>query len=228
MSAGVQLAAMQRPSPRRPSPERESRRRAILQAAIRLYAEHGLENVGYGDIAKAARLSRPLIYFYFPDLETLFLEAVILSVTELHKRFRAAIKPERNGLDQIMAIGEAYVRFSREEPELFRLLAHKETKRSSAAEHPREEDCHRIFDGIMGLLVAALQKGRRDGSIRRDLGDPGKVALCLWGLTHGLIQIATTQQPAIERKLGAACADLPDFGLDLLRRSLRTGGRPRS
>jgi AcrR family transcriptional regulator len=212
---------MKRRPTRHSTTDRENRRQEILRAAIQLFAERGMENVTFGDIAQATRLSRPLIYFYFPDLETLFLEAVIIGSAAVHQRFLVAAKPGLNGLAQIMAIGGAYVRFAQEEPQLFQLLAHKETKPSPAeAEHPLGEECHRHFDGIMGVLVAALQKGVRDGSIRRDLGDPGKVAVCLWGLTHGLIQITATQQPTIERKLGAPFADLPEFGLDLVRRSL--------
>lgn len=211
------------PSTRRPSPDREQRRQEILRAAIRLFAERGVENVTFGDIAKAARLSRPLVYFYFPDLETLFLEAVVVGSTKVHQRFQHAVRPNLNGLDQIVAIGAAYVQFARDEPEQFHLLAHKETKQASPdnPEHPLETECHRQFSGIMDTLVAALKKGVQDGSIRRDIGDPAKVAVCLWGLTHGLIQITTTQQPTIECKLGAAAAtDLPDFGLDLVCRSL--------
>lgn len=218
------------PAPKRPSPDREQRRQEILRAAIRLFAERGLENVTYGDIAQAARLSRPLIYFYFPDLETLFLEAVIVGSSKVHQRFQHAVRPGLSGLDQIMAIGVAYVQFARDEPQLFQLLAHQETKPSATeAGHPLEEECHRSFAAVMGLLVAALQKGIRDGSIRRDLGDPAKVAVCLWGLTHGLIQIATTQQPTIECNLGpAAAANLPDFGLDLVCRSLAAPRRRRA
>lgn len=188
-----------------------------------------MENVTYGDIAKAARLSRPLIYFYFPDLETLFLEALVLGVNDLHHRFQAAVRSADQGLEQIMTIGRAYVQFAQDEPELFQLLAHKETKPSpTETEHPLEADCLKLFEGIMGLLVAGLQKGIRDGSIRRDIGPPAKVAICLWGLTHGLIQITSTQQPTIERKLGAPAPDLPDFGLALLRRTLQPPGQSRS
>lgn len=191
---------------------------------MQLFAERGLENVTYGDIARKARLSRPLIYFYFPDLQTLFMEAIILGSAELHRRFMGAVSPAQRGIEQIMAIGRAYVAFATEEPALFQLLAHNESKQpTDEPEHPLTEECTRHYDAIMALLVAALQKGVRDRSIRRDIGDPGKVAVCLWGLTHGLIQLAATKQPTIECKLGAPFADMPGFGLDLICRSLRAG-----
>ncbi len=210
-------------STRRPSPDREKRRQEILRAATQLFAERGMENVTFGDIARSARLSRPLVYFYFPDLETLFLEAVVVATSKLQQRFLHSLRPSLNGLDQLMALGAAYVQFARDEPALFQLLAHRETKSNSAEKsaHPLETECHTRFSGIMDVLGATLRQGIADRSIRPDVGDPAQVAVCLWGLTHGLIQISTTQLPTIESKLGAAAAaGLPDFGMDLLRRSL--------
>ncbi|MBI3884888.1 MAG: TetR/AcrR family transcriptional regulator [Opitutae bacterium] len=219
---------MKRRAPRRPSPERAHRRREIIAAAIRLCAERGMENVSYGDLARATRLSRPLIYFYFPDLQTLFMEALLLSSAELHRRFLAAVDPAQPGLAQINAIGRAYFTFAQEEPALFAFLAHDESKQPKGhREHPLRARCLADLDSTMSLIVGALQRGRRDGSIRRDLGDPGKVAVCLWGLTHGLIQLAITKQPVLEDKLGAPFADLPAFGLDLIARSLRAPAKPR-
>lgn len=215
---------MKRKATRRKSPDRAKRRGEIIAAAIRLCAERGMENVTYGHIARATRLSRPLIYFYFPDLQSLFMEALIQGSDELHQRFMAAVKPSQSGLDQIMAIGRAYVVFADEKPALFELLAHNETKQPKEhREHPLMEECLRYFDAIMGLQVSALQKGVRDGSIRKDIGDPGKIAICLWGLTHGLIQLAATKQPFFEATLGTPLAKLPELGLDLIRRSLRAG-----
>lgn len=215
-------------SARRPAPERELRRQQIIDAAVRIFAERGVENVTFGDIAKAAKLSRPLVYFYFPDLQSLFLECLLVASRELHRRFQLAARQNRNGLEQIMDIGHTYVRFATEEPALFQCLAHNESMQPpEQLESPLHDECSALFDGIMGVMVAALQKGQRDGSIRSDLGDPGKVAICLWGLTHGLIQLHATKQPSIEEKLGSPFAELPEFGLGLIRRSLAASPKSR-
>jgi AcrR family transcriptional regulator len=213
---------MKRRTSRRPSPDREIRRGTIIAAAVRLFAQRGMENVSYGDIAREAGLSRPLVYFYFPDLETLFLEALSNGAAAMHRAFLAAVKPADSGLEQIMGIGRAYVTFARENPDTFELMAHNESKQSKAqAENPLQQQCMLYYDGIMGLLVSALVKGVRDGSIRKDIGDPAKVAVCLWGLTHGLIQLAATKRDTLETNFGSAAATLPGFGLDLICRSLQ-------
>lgn len=230
MSVLTQLAPMKRrpATPKRAAPERELRRQQIIDAAVRLFAERGMENVTFGDIAKAAKLSRPLVYFYFPDLQSLFFETLIVASNDLQRRFQAAARPSLSGLDQLMAVGRAYVEFAQESPALFHCLAHNESKQSAEHfEHPLHEQCACAFDGIMGVLVAALHKGMRDGTVRADIGDPGKVAICLWGLTHGLIQLNVTKQPIIGEKLGSPFADLPDFGLDMIRRSLAAAKKSR-
>jgi AcrR family transcriptional regulator len=217
---------MKRRTPRRPSPDRELRRNEIIAAAVRLSARLGMENVGYGEIAKETRLSRPLIYFYFPDLPTLFLEALCHGSAGVHRYFLSAVKPEDTGLEQIMAIGQAYVRYAQENPDYFELMAHNESKQPMKQEgSPLYQQCMMYYDNTMGLLVAALRKGVKDGSIRRDIGEPAMVAVCLWGLTHGLIQLAATKQSTLETNFGPAAAALPDFGLDLICRSLRAKPR---
>jgi TetR/AcrR family transcriptional regulator len=41
--------------------------------------------------------------------------------------------------------------------------------------------------------VSVLAIGIQDGSIRADLGDPRVVANALWGMTHGVVQLASTK-----------------------------------
>ncbi|HSW11551.1 MAG TPA: hypothetical protein VLI06_01855, partial [Solimonas sp.] len=43
------------------------------------------------------------------------------------------------------------------------------------------------------VTVRALLNGVADGSIRKDLGNPLLTAITLWGLTHGVIQLAQTK-----------------------------------
>lgn len=48
----------------------------ILEAAIQTYAELGIEYVSYEDIARKAKVTRPLVNHYFPDKKALFESAV--------------------------------------------------------------------------------------------------------------------------------------------------------
>ncbi|MGZ3768998.1 MAG: TetR/AcrR family transcriptional regulator [Bdellovibrio sp.] len=54
----------------------DKRKLEILEAAIKTYADLGVEYVSYEDIAREAKVSRPLVQHHFPDKRELFLFCV--------------------------------------------------------------------------------------------------------------------------------------------------------
>lgn len=73
----------------------EERRRQILDAARTKFAEHGFTGTSLTDIAKAARISRGLIYAYFRNKEALFdaVQEFGLGVLDPTKEAMKAIGP---------------------------------------------------------------------------------------------------------------------------------------
>ncbi len=199
-------------------PPKERSRSRILAAATRLIAERGLESLSYADIAKAAHISRPLIYFHFKDRDQLFYETVARASQILYERFAEAVAAHGTGLDQIVAVGRAYQAFSEENPREFALMSCYDAKPAGAARPgPAEERVISCDQAIMKLMTAVLARGVRDRSLRKDLGDPLQTALCLWAFTHGLLQVTATQGGGIEDNHGVKPRELVDFGFSLLR-----------
>ena len=64
---------------RKGSPTRER----VLQAADRLWGERGVRGASLEDIAREASVTKPTVYYYFPDKSAL-VTAVICSVLEEH------------------------------------------------------------------------------------------------------------------------------------------------
>jgi hypothetical protein len=111
----------------------------------------------------------------------------------MHQRFAEAVARHRLGLDQIVGIGRAYIAFSQEFPVYFDILSRCELREPNTSESPNEAACQSTGSGVQGLMVGVLEAGVRDGSIRSDLGDPRVVANALWGMTHGVVQLASTK-----------------------------------
>ncbi len=178
--------------------EKERRRAEIVDAAERLYAELGWDAVTMDIVARRARISRALIYVYFRDKNDLLHAITERSLIELRERFEAAVAKHAKGIDQVQAIGHAYVLFQQEKPYSFdacsRFHAHQ------AEGHPAETACAAAGDAVMAVIVQALVEGQADGSIRKDLANPGQVCVMLWAFTHGLIQIATNKSQEIARQ----------------------------
>ena len=60
-----------------------STRERVIQAADRLWGERGVHGASLNDIARDASVTKPTVYYYFPDKSALF-TAVVCSVLEEH------------------------------------------------------------------------------------------------------------------------------------------------
>jgi AcrR family transcriptional regulator len=85
----------------------DERRRQLLEAGAALFAEHSYEEISMRDIARAAGVSKPLIYHYFPSKIDLFKEAVADKAAELAH----VIEPVGEGtpLEQLSNSLDAYL-----------------------------------------------------------------------------------------------------------------------
>ena len=200
--------------------EKERRRLEIIEAAERLYAARGWDGLTMDQLAREARLSRALLYVYFKDRAELHLAVVTRAFHLLQRRFHEAAGRATSGLDQVQAIGRAYMAYAREFPHYFDACA-----RFQAARHPAEGSaelaaCAAAGDATIAEVMAALEKGRADGSIRADLGPIASTATALWGFTHGILQLMATKSVELARQ-GVALDQFADHSLQLLRHALR-------
>lgn len=191
--------------------EKERRRLEILDAAEAVAAVVGVEALTMDLVARKARLSRALLYVYFHDKSALLLGVCNRALAALQQRFTAAAAGHATGLAQVEACGRAYVAFAEEFPARFEALAHFEAHQPTDELDPSYGEFMDAGDRTQQAIVAAIEQGLRDGSIRADVGVPKLVALTLWGLMHGLIQIAVTKSGSLERE-GVMRAQLIEQG----------------
>jgi AcrR family transcriptional regulator len=201
--------------------ERDRRRCEIVDAAETLYAEVGWDAVTMDQVARRARLSRALVYVYFKDKADLHFALVERSLEALRHYFEAARAGKARGIDEVEAIGRAYLAFSRELPHYFdacaRFQAHTSAERDVP---PNEAACmcsgHRAHE----VMVESLNRGVADGSIRADIGDPYTTALALWAFSFGVIQIAASKAGQMEHE-GVAVQQFVEHAFAMALRSLQ-------
>ena len=202
--------------------EKERRRAEMVDAAEELYAEVGWDDVTMERVAKSARLSRALIYVYFRDKNDLLHAITERALLELRERFVAAAAAHPLGIDQVQAIGRAYVLFQQEKP--YRFDACSRFHAHQAAGQPAEDACAAAGDAVMTEIVKALLQGQADGSIRKDIGNPAQVCVMLWAFTHGLIQIGINKTQEIARQ-GVEVPQLMEGSFAMLRYMLAADPR---
>ena len=204
----------------RRSEEKERRRAEILDAAEHLYAGKGWDAVTMEEVARSARLSRALLYVYFRDKEELLFGIGERALTVLRERFEAAVARHARGVDQVEAIGRAYIAYAAEFPHYFDVCARFQAHAVALQPGSNEEACAANGDAAITLVVGAIESGLRDGTIRSDVGNPLLLGISLWAFTHGTIQLATAKDHELAR-LGVAVPELTEYVLAFIRRALQ-------
>ena len=100
----------------------DSTRDAILVAAVEAASIHGVARLSMTDVAKAARLSRPTLYRYFPSKEDLLAAALLRETMALVSEVAAAVGPITDPRDAIEAGVLVTLRLVREHPLLDRIV----------------------------------------------------------------------------------------------------------
>jgi AcrR family transcriptional regulator len=201
--------------------EKERRRAEIVDAAEAAGREMGLDALTMDDVARRARRSRALLYVYFQDRSDLMFGLAERAMNMLHGRFVEAAERHRTGLEQVSAIGRAYVAFSQEFPVLFDALARCELESPDPAQiSPSEQACMLGGDRLQAVLVTSITAGVRDGSIRADVSSPMLMSVTLWGFMHGIIQLTSTKAHALAHH-GVVPKDLVDHAINMITRDLK-------
>jgi AcrR family transcriptional regulator len=197
--------------------EKERRRAEIIDAAEALYIKKGWPALTVEQVARSARLSRALVYVYFRDKEDLLFAVGERAMSLLHDRFKAAAATPASGMDQVEAIGRAYLGYAYEFPHYFDFCSRFQSHSVATDPSSNEGACKLAGDQLIGIVVQAVETGIRDGSIRADIGDPVMFAISLWAFTHGIIQIVMSKGGDLARR-GMTIPRFNDYAFQLLRR----------
>ena len=93
--------------------KRRNVREDIYAAALASFEHHGVRRTLMEDVAREAGVSRPAIYYYFPDKDALVLEVIVRQVREIHRRIREKVPPV-GGLEAMVEASLTTIRLSNE------------------------------------------------------------------------------------------------------------------
>lgn len=102
--------------------KKDAKRTAMMQAAVRVFADKGYHAATVRDIVNAADVAIGTFYFYFPDKETLFLYLYEETADFLLQTLEQAVRGRMTLPHQIGAGIRAYVNIAVFEPAVVQLL----------------------------------------------------------------------------------------------------------
>ena len=201
--------------------EKDLRRQDILDAAEHVIAKHGWPATDFGKIATRARLSRSLVYFYFPTRDDLFHAVCGRGLADLEKRFATVMATRTTGLELCVALGRAYHAFALDKPLYFELISQFQANELDPENvSPSEAAANVHGQGCLGMVVHAVAQGLQDGSVKKSVGDPRPTAVSIWAFTHGLSQIATRKECMLQQNFQLTSPQMMEHGFTLIRESL--------
>ncbi len=199
--------------------EKEKRRKAIIEAAEKVFFTKGIDPATMDDVAEEAELSKGTLYLYFKNKDDLLHAIVHRGLEILFQKFQAVAAETMPGIEKLQAIGRAYIGFFQEDRNHFDIIMHKDPSQieiSDIEDNPGIACCKEAGDRIFSLLVQVIRSGVGDGSIRPDL-DPLKLSITLWGQLSGVFHLVAKKERVLKEMMGLEPEDLINYSLQLTR-----------
>src|SRR6056297_605549 len=179
--------------------EREERRRVIIEAAKKVFLEKGIEHATMKDVAAEAELSKAALYLYFKNREELTFELLHISFSKIKQVIQTSAARSDDGFHKLQAIGDAFMRFYREEPEyIYFSLIIERYSYSIANNLPAAKECLELIHEIQNIIEQLLSQGVQDGSIRQDI-DVEKTAVVFIHVSTSFMQRVSTMQETLAK-----------------------------
>jgi AcrR family transcriptional regulator len=152
-------------------------RSALIAAVGELIEVHGPDGFSVAQAARRAGVSSAAPYKHFRDRPEILRAVVAAGMDRLHAAMQAAAQAHPPGsVDQVAAIGLAYVDFARAGPGVFRLVfGLTEGHEADPTLQARGQAC---FDVVARAVAARLCQPLADDAVQRS-------AYVLWTCVHG-------------------------------------------
>jgi AcrR family transcriptional regulator len=142
----------------------DERRRQLLEAGARVFTERSYDDASMAEVAKAAGISKGLLYHYFPSKRDLFVATLEAAAAEL--RDITAPDPSRSIPEQLTSILDAYLAWIEEHADSYAKLLESATGSDDVRSYMAQMRAGTV-ERILGTLVKS--------------GDPAAIRTALHG-----------------------------------------------
>jgi TetR/AcrR family transcriptional regulator, fatty acid metabolism regulator protein len=162
-----------------PAPDK---RRAILDAAITVFARQGFHAARVSDVAAEAGVAYGLVYHYFDSKEQMLNELfserwrLLLEASQEMKRSDAAPR------DKLRGVASFIIESYRHEPELMKVIIVEVTRAANSFGRTHLPEIRAAYDVVAGIVSDAQETG----DFRDDV-DPDFAAMLFYGAIEQLL-----------------------------------------
>jgi AcrR family transcriptional regulator len=181
--------------------KRTEKENTIINAAEKVFFQKGFFTATMQEVAKAAGMSKPSLYFYFKNKEELYMAITYRAFQRLTDIYYQIIREtsQLTGAERVLKILEGYMAFSEQHffyhEALFDYLSLvRNISKATGAEQEkvksiyfqRIQDIHNL---PVSIVVKEIENGKADGSITNP--EPAEtIYLTSWAIVAGYIKLS--------------------------------------
>ena len=158
------------------------KRRAILDAAIRVFARQGYHATRVSDIADEAGVAYGLVYHYFRSKEAVMTELFTERWSLLLAAGEEVIASDDGPRVKLAAIAGFIIDSYRHNPELMKVIIIEVTRAANSFGRTHLPEIREAYDQVAAIVAEA----QRDGVFRTDI-DPDFVGMSFYGAIEQLL-----------------------------------------
>src|SRR2546430_12164638 len=162
--------------------ERESMRGMILDAALGLYLDKGIENVSIRNIAEKIEFSPATIYLYYRDKDEIFYALYNLAFGEFLKK-QQTLETIEDPYDRLNTGCKQYVNWGLANPKFYDLMFIVEIPMNVIAKEQCLDTGLQSFDMLRQTVAQCIEQGR----LR--VKDVELASLMIWNMLHGIVSL---------------------------------------
>ena len=201
--------------------EKNQRTNAILRAAKRLIAKHGVEGMSMNQLAESTELNKATLYLYFSDKDDLVDAIVYEGIALLDLEFQKADRRARSGLETVLNLVRRTFAFYRRYPVYFYTMNHQERRRvSERLETPFAAKGNEAASRLFGRIADAVRRGIEEGSIRNGI-DSNVFLVLLFAQIYGVTHTIYSKEDIYRDVFGLDSATIEESALETIAHYLK-------
>jgi AcrR family transcriptional regulator len=181
--------------------ERKMRQNRILEGALSVFKEEGLDGATMDEIANASGFGKATLYYYFKSKEEVFSAILVDGWQNIWESLEPVIaeqdSPRKTFVNVLIKIAEN----AQNRPGLFEFLFNV-PKTITLDDQPWKDYQHRLYAILQGLLEDGVKKGEFPKV------DPKLMFKALGGLFMGLVFMGNRDEPVSEKEVESLLNEL--------------------
>lgn len=151
----------------------------IMDAALEMVAESGLESLSLREIARRIGVTTAAPYYHYKDRQSLLIELAIAGFAELFEALKYARDTTSAAEDQVRSAVTTYLHFGQRHRALYSIMFS-----GKFATHSRLQEMVSIATASLKILSQSIATTSNLGKSKSS-----EAAFCAWSLVHGILTL---------------------------------------